>query len=93
VQINTLQNVQNVFIAPAAKCQQCSGQGSARVRLGSNRVFSPYLWGRSDDRLADPCQTMRQGFEPADVAAPCDNPLGGPLFGTVPTGAPVMVYD
>jgi hypothetical protein len=49
--------------------------------------------GRSDDRLADPCQTMRHGFEPADHAAPCANLPGGPVLGTVPTGAPDMGYD
>ena len=48
--------------------------------------------GRSYGHPADPCQTTRQGFEPADHAAPCANLLGGPILGTVPTGPPDLEY-
>jgi len=84
--MQTMQRLQNVFIAAAAKCEQCGGQGSARVRLGqgsgsarlgSDRFGSGSLslsMGRPDDRLADPCQTMRHRFEPACCAARCRSP-------------------
>ena len=90
-----MQRLQNVFIVAAAKCQQCSGQGSAGVRpgFGFGSGSLSLSMGRPDDRPADPCQAMRHGFEPADLAAPCANLLGGPIFGTVPTGAPDMGYD
>jgi hypothetical protein len=67
------------------------GFGHGSVRFGSG--FFSLCMGRSDVRLADPCQAMPHGSEVAGHAAPCANLLGGPLFGTVPTGAPDMGYD
>jgi hypothetical protein len=46
--MQTIQRLQNVFIAAAAKCQQRGGSGSGSGWLGLGlaraRVGSPYLW-------------------------------------------------
>ena len=53
--------------------------------------FSLYM-GRSYGHPADPCLSPRQTVKPADPAAPCANPPGVPILGTVPTGAPDLEY-
>jgi hypothetical protein len=84
-----MQRLQNVFIVAAAKCQQCSGQGSARVRVGSDRVGSPYLWVVST--IAWPTRARHRATGPKWPAVlHAADPLN---FGPIPTIAPEMVYD
>lgn len=84
-----MQRLQNVFIAAAAKCEQRGGQGSARVRIGSDRVRSPYLWVALT--IAWPTRARHRATGSNRPAVP--HAADPASFDPIPTIAPDMGYD
>jgi len=88
-----LQRLQNVNNA-AARARLGFGSARARVRLGSvrigsDRVRSPYLWAVLTIAWPIRARQCATGSNRLAVLHAAD-PLS---FGPIPTGAPEMVYD